>query len=73
MDDTRLQTIPPSFRDDTIACPKLSYVPSCQAKSAFLGNDSTINHVCHSESKIDHALIDGHNKEIVFLDGVPYR
>jgi hypothetical protein len=30
--------------------------------------------VCHSESKIDRALIDGQQyEEIVFLDGVPYR
>jgi hypothetical protein len=73
--DTRLQTMPPSFRDDTIARPQLSYIPSHRAKgAAFLGNNSTINRVCHSESKIDRASIDGQQyKEIVFLDGVPYH
>ena len=72
--DTRQKTMPPSFRDDMIARPQLSYVPSRRAKSAFLGNDSTINRVCHSESKIDRASIEGQQyKEIVFLDGVPYR
>jgi hypothetical protein len=54
--------MPPSFQDDTIARRQLSYVPSRRAKSAFLGNDSTINRVCHSESKINHALIDGQYK-----------
>jgi hypothetical protein len=73
--DTRQKTMPPSFRDDTIAHPQLSYVPSRRAKgAAFLGNDSTINRVCHSESKIDRASIEGQQyEEIVFLDGVPYR
>jgi hypothetical protein len=75
--DTRVQTIPLSFQDDTIAPRPLSYVPSRQAKS-----DSPVDRVCNStqvvanedfESKIDHALINDHCKEVVWLDGVPYR
>jgi hypothetical protein len=38
--------------------------PSNQAESAFF---------FQNESKIDRALIDGHYKEIVLLDGVPSR
>jgi hypothetical protein len=50
--DTRVPTILLSFRDDMIAPQPLLYIPSCQVKSVFLRNDSTIDRVCHSTQMV---------------------
>jgi hypothetical protein len=50
--DTRVQTIPWSFQDDMIAPRPLLYVPSRRPKSVFLGNNSTINCVCHTTQMV---------------------